>query len=118
MSAVKRRGRPKGRKNSHPAPQPARAAAAVIEKSIAHANELKISIHELIARAYRCDPEPDLRPEQLLKRFMLTDVRVFLWAMEHDHGKPRQFVEASGPAGGPMELKVVIERIGEKNERE
>ena len=113
MSAIKKRGRPKGRKNSHPAPQPAREAAVIIEKSIAHANELKISIHELIARAYRCHPEPDLLPEQLLKRYILTDVRVFLWTMEHDHGKPRQFLEASGPAGGPMELKVVIERIGE-----
>jgi hypothetical protein len=109
-----RRGRPKGRKDSRPRPKHTQEARAVIKEVTARANELQMPVREVVERAFRAEPQPDIDPSTLLKQFMLKNARVFLWAMEHVWGKPKHQLETTGAGGGPMELKVVIERIGGK----
>ena len=115
MSAGSKLGRPKGRKNSRPAPKPAPrhklAAKAAIKEVIARADELHMPIAEVIERAFRNGPHP-IDPSVLLQQYMPENPRVFLWAMDHIYPKPKQQGETTGAAGGPMEIKVVIETIG------
>lgn len=111
MSTGKKRGRPKGSKNSHPSPKPAQQAKMAIQQVTAAANELHMPIREVIERAFFTGPNP-IDPSVLLQRFMPENPRVYMWAMDQYYGKPSQRVETTGPAGGPMELKLVIERIG------
>lgn len=113
MSAGSKRGRPKGRKDTPPRPKHTEIARAVIKEVTARANELQMPIREVVERAFRIGPEP-IDPSALLNRYMRENPRVFLWAMEHIYGKPTQHLETTGAGGGPMELKIVIERIGGK----
>ncbi len=113
MSTGKKRGRPKGSKNSRPSPRPAQVAKAVIQEVTARADELQMPIREVIARAFRLGPNP-IVPSELIQRHMAENPRVMMWAMELFFGKPKQQLEATGAGGGPMQLKIVVERIGGK----
>jgi hypothetical protein len=84
----------------------------VIKQVTASAGELQMPIREVVERAFRLGPKP-IDPSVLLQRYMPQNPRVFLWALEQLWGKPRQQVETTGAGGGPMEIRVVIETIGE-----
>jgi hypothetical protein len=110
VSTGRKLGRKKGGKNSRPTKKPAQLAKAVIEKVTESSFELNLSIREVIELAFRA---AGMRPETLLADFIIKkDVRVCLWTLEQYYGKPKQLLEATGAAGAPMEMKVIIERIG------
>ncbi len=124
MGQLSRRNSPKGRKGIRPrenqkpasqgAPKRTLSAESVIEEVTARADELQMPIREVIARALRAHPEPDIDLSTLFKRHMLKNPRFLMWAMDPFYGKPQHQAQTTGAGGGPMQIKVVIETIGEE----
>lgn len=91
---------------------PQRSARSVIKQVTTLADVLEMPVRVMVARAFHFKHLPDNDPSGLLRRYMLQSERVFLWACDQMYGKPPAHLETTGPGGGPMQLKVVIERVG------
>lgn len=79
-------------------------------------NKASYDVHKLLDRVFAKKGGIDLA-EKLNALLNLpmdrgVEARVLLKLMEYRYGAPRQ--EVSGPDGGPMELRIIVEHIGQR----